>query len=194
MELEKALRVSPNLVALFAPVVSEIVIAGSVRRRKPEVKDLELVACLREDLTIPHAEHTLSTFVLDGVIKGYWELDRDNPKNGRRYKRFVIEASGEMIVVELFIADASNFGNTLAIRTGDADWTRLMVTRGSSGLMPSDLRQADGYLWRGEELLPCRTEAEYFTLLGIPMIEPAHRNKFTALELIRERNAQLCPR
>lgn len=194
MELAKAQRVAARLCQMFAPVVAEIVPAGSIRREKPVVKDVELVACLREDLTIPHAEHEISSFVLQGVVDDKWEMDRINAKNGRRYKRFVVHAGGEFVSVDLFIADSQNFGNLLAIRTGDADWTRLMVTRGSQGLMPNDMAQRDGYLWRGDEIVACRTEIDYFNAIGIPYVSPPVRTRYTATQLIHERTAELCPR
>ncbi|GAI50844.1 unnamed protein product, partial [marine sediment metagenome] len=43
MELEKAKVIAENLRSLLAPVCARITIAGSIRRQKPEVGDIELL-------------------------------------------------------------------------------------------------------------------------------------------------------
>jgi DNA polymerase/3'-5' exonuclease PolX len=189
IELGRAQYAADKLCGLLREAVSEIVVAGSIRRGKPTVNDIELVACLREDQTIPVAEHILSRRIQDGVTCWEWEIDPSNPKDGPRYYRLRCRMRDEYVGVNLFAADAAKFGCILMIRTGDADFTRLMVTRGSHGLMPVDMCQKDGYLWRGDDLVPCRTEADYFAAVGVPFVHPSARSVQTALALIEERRA-----
>lgn len=44
MKLDKALEIAERIKELLAPYSERIEIAGSIRRKKPEVKDVELVA------------------------------------------------------------------------------------------------------------------------------------------------------
>ncbi len=44
MQLDKALEIAEKTKELLAPYCERIEIAGSIRRKKPEVKDIELVA------------------------------------------------------------------------------------------------------------------------------------------------------
>ncbi|GAH73129.1 unnamed protein product, partial [marine sediment metagenome] len=43
MELEKAKVIAENLKSLLAPVCEKIEVAGSIRRQKPDVGDIELL-------------------------------------------------------------------------------------------------------------------------------------------------------
>jgi DNA polymerase/3'-5' exonuclease PolX len=109
-------------------------------------------------------------------------LDQKVRRNGQKYKRLVFR--GE--VVELFIADADNYGNILTIRTGDAEFSHALVTpRRAGGLMPGHLAQHGGYLWRGAEKIACPTEEDFFQALGIQWIEPKFRNAANARNLAR---------
>ena len=188
LELERAHYAATKLRGLLLPALSEVVIAGSVRRCKAQVKDIEIVGLLREDLSIPAAEHAISQLVHQGIDR-YWIFDDANRKDGRRYKRLLILVGEQEIGVDLFLADAANFGAILAIRTGDAEFTRLMVTRGSNGLMPAHLCQKDGYLQSEQGVIPCRTEGDYFAALGLPVIEPSARCLQTAQAIIQQRRA-----
>jgi DNA polymerase/3'-5' exonuclease PolX len=47
MELIKARRIAEELVKILRPACSRVEIAGSIRREKSEVKDIELVAVTR---------------------------------------------------------------------------------------------------------------------------------------------------
>ena len=98
-------------------------------------------------------------------------------RNDDKYKRFLFDG----MPLDLFIADEDNLGNILAIHTGNAEFSRLLVTpRNQGGLMPSYLKQKSGYLWNGNNQIVCRTEQDFFDALGIPFVEPRERNEQTA--------------
>lgn len=169
---------------------SEVRIAGSIRRGKTEVKDIELVACLLEDMPLRIAESKLNAALMrmlqDGTLAFHLNEKRNPSANGPRYKKFVHAG----IAVDLFIAERANFGNTLAIRTGDAAFTEKMVTqRAIGGLMPHNYRQRDGFLWKirsgvnpalGQfedgDRIDCPTEDAFFAALGVPTLCPEERN------------------
>jgi DNA polymerase/3'-5' exonuclease PolX len=195
MHLDDAREVAGRIVTLLAPACAEIVVAGSIRRERPDVRDIELVARSLPGAPRPtfgdrtpapsHLEACIITALVDKALR----LDPGNRKNGPKYKRF-LDASG--IGVDLFIADEQNWGNVLTIRTGDSDFSHRLVTqRGFGGCMPEDLRQDGGYLWRyagheglERERIPCPTEESFFAALGIAEIpEPPTRDAGLARRL-----------
>jgi DNA polymerase/3'-5' exonuclease PolX len=190
----EATEVALQVCNLIAPACREIVLAGSLRRMKPQVKDIEIVVRPQFDYDLQGREMPVTT-ALDGALcraiaQGKLAWDTQVKRNGPRYKRLIVPGPG--IAVDLFLADAANFGNTLVIRTGDADFTRKVVTRcDQGGLMPPGLFQQDGYLWRvrpGQpaEKLACPCEAAFFDFLGLPVLPPCDRT-LRAITTLRSR-------
>jgi DNA polymerase/3'-5' exonuclease PolX len=196
MRLRDAELYANEVVRLLSPACEQVVVCGSVRRRKPEVKDLEIVALPKRSAgrpafgdpasALPPLEALCARLVAYGELRLDPQLKRDGPK----YKRFV-HPRGK-IAIDLFIAAPENFGNQIAIRTGDADFSHLMVTpRHQGGLMPDHLRQSQGFLWSMDDvveghIVPCPSEAAFFAELGLPVPHPEHRN---AAEIARLRAA-----
>lgn len=197
---EAVRSVALELCALLAPGCLQIEIAGSLRRGKPTVKDIEIVACLRSDLPSHVAASKLDARLLTCLTTGLLQWDTTVKRRGERYKRFVVPGRG--VAVDLFIADESNFGNIFAIRTGDADFTKLLVTsRNAGGLMHPAMRQDKGNLWRlysdmdasrcyrrleTPVIVPCPTEEDFFQALGLPLIPPSERNLSAIAQLRKQ--------
>lgn len=191
MNLPQAERLAADLLARLMPACDDGMVCGSVRRQKPEVKDLELVI-------IPKTEPILDLFgeqvgvsrPIDALLTGLAVqrrliLNPNHKANGEKYKALWLPADG--IAVDLFLADADNYGCLVAIRTGDQDFShRMVMQRRDGGLMPFDMWQRDGYLWRmAINGVPVRlrvpTEAAYFAALGIDRPpHPSERNRETA--------------
>lgn len=185
---------------LLAPEATLVVAAGSVRRQRPEVRDLEIVCVPKRGGRPVWGEPLTAAGGFEALIgrlvrTNQLTFDPSLKRNGAKYKRLVYTRGAVRLPVDLFIADPSgeNFGNLLAIRTGDAEFSRLLVTpRPKGGFMPDDMWQRDGYLWqaadteRGERV-PCPTEEAFFARLGLPLVAPTERNMETAARLRRER-------
>lgn len=162
-------------------------IAGSLRRGQREVGDVEMVIepTFDEDL---FGSPLPTSSALEGAIdlcveRGLLIWDRDVPRNGLRHKRLIFPALS--IPLDLFVTTGENWGNILAIRTGDADFSRLLVTqRYKGGLLPDSMRHGDGRLLARaqgypdfrqepepnsymENVLACPTEAAFFAFLGL---------------------------
>ena len=176
MNLREAERLAEDLVGWLAPACAAVCAVGSVRRRRPEVKDVELalLPAMQADLfggerPAPH--------LLDGALRELIASRRlawhpEKPADGPRQKRLWVPALRAQ--VELWIADGrENWGNTLVIRTGSADFGHWLVTpRAHGGAMPAGMHHAGGYLWRGGERLSCPDEAAFFRALGIGEVPP----------------------
>ncbi len=192
MNLREAERLAGEVVEWLTPGCERIAIAGSVRRQRPEVRDLEIVAIPKPGPRPVFGEPAYAT-ALDAVLARLvqqWQLrwDRETPRNGPKYKRLV--HAGTRQKIDLFLATPDNYGYILAIRTGDADFSRALVLKASAGgLMPRGYFHHEGRLKHLERgIIETPTEESYFRELVIsPAPEPQERNAETAERLARQR-------
>ena len=179
MEREKALAVARKVMGLLGPAVDRIAVAGSVRRGVDEAKDVELVYVPRlvaaqrtlfEMGKVPATEARIYELMQLSVLR----LDQEVLRNGPKYKRVIHVASGA--VVELFRADWANWGLILALRTGPADFMKVLVSHEwKGGVMPVGMKMQGGYLWRDGQGLSTPTEECFFQEMGLQMWQPEWR-------------------
>jgi len=182
MRLEEMERVAGEVVEMLAPYCEQIQVAGSVRRRKAEPKDVEIVyraemvsgglfdAVEFDFLAEPATEGAVSEL----CRQGFWRFDPEVRRNGPKHKRLIHAASG--VVVELFRAEEGNWGVILALRTGPKEFNRVFVSKPwHGGAMPIDMAMREGWLWRLGQRLETPTEEGFFEALGLPWWEPEGR-------------------
>lgn len=157
----------------------EAEIAGSIRRQRPEPRDIELVACpaWQNDLMGEPSSHNLDAWVQRQAslspIKG------GGP--AARYYQLQDQVTG--VKVDLFVADRNNFGLILAIRTGSADFSHGLARHANRcGYHFHGGRLCAGFEYginadncRGLEVLPTPRERDVFAALGLRWVEPAGR-------------------
>lgn len=170
--------IAHDLVQRLRPYCQRIEIAGSLRRGKAEIGDIEIMA-------IPCPVRVR----FDGLIKSPYQLDwvleervRQQRivlvRNGPRQKSFHFNLKDVgQVDVELWLQpDPQTWGCNFMIRTGSADFSKWMVTsQGWGGAMPMGLRFAEGRLWQGDVALPTPEEADVFDALGLAWIPPQER-------------------
>lgn len=171
--------IARRLADIIHPACHQIHIAGSLRRRKPTVHDIEIVCQPRVEHVTDLFGHAIDDYTpaLDAILDQLIEAGELTPiKNGERFKQYIVNPSG--IHFDLFIIlPPAQYGAILAIRTGPAHYSQWLVTsRQKGGAKPSHLDQRDGALWEGDRLLLAPTEEAYFALLGIsPVPDPPDR-------------------
>lgn len=170
LPLSSAKRLSEAIVAELAPACERIEIAGSIRREKPEVGDIEIVAIPRvacDLLGQPLASEldpVLDALVLAGRLSKI--------KGGDKYKQYLLKHG---VKLDLFLTDKDCWGVILAIRTGPADFSKRLVTQKfMGGLLPSYLRVQGGRIWKGYDALET-LERDVFSAAGLEWIEPRDR-------------------
>lgn len=194
--LATAEQVAVAVLHLLRPALAEYAVCGSIRRRREQVKDLEIVV-RPQPATPVFGEPRSAVSALEALLPKLI-AQRDlalcpDPKrrlDGPRQKRLWFPHPG--IEVELFIADRDNFGNTVVIRTGDWEWSRALVTKWSAGgLMPKGLLHDGGYLWRlGGQKVSCPTETAFFQALGIEEPPPPYGRDLGAAKRLRAQLAR----
>jgi len=162
--LKEAQAVAQRFVEAIQDVCERAAVAGSVRRQKPTVGDIEIVCIPRHklDLLGDPAESLLSPRLKRLEREGVLSLG----KGGERYKQMVFEG----YPVDLFITTLECWGVNLTIRTGPAEFSkRLMIS------LPSGCRCREARIHDGAVLLDTPEEEDVLELCGLGWIEPKDR-------------------
>jgi DNA polymerase/3'-5' exonuclease PolX len=164
MELKKALNTAEEIIEIIKPYCTRIEIAGSTRRVKPVVHDIELVA-------IPENINTLKNKLGMHLI-GLQGTKKSNPfaKAGERYIQF----SYKHEQIDLFLASADNWGLIYLIRTGSAEFSAGMLARWKK--VSGGGYSENGFLHTKEgEIMITREEMDVFNLCKMDFVEPELR-------------------
>jgi len=178
MDLTTATKIALELVIELDDFCKRSAIAGSVRREKPDVHDIEIVC---QPIT---SFAGMDTPLFTGALYSYLanptgKLARATKiKGAYKYQQWALE---EGINLDLFIVTPpAQWGVILAIRTGPAQLSQALVTqRSKGGLLPSWAHVKNGAVWytKTGELIEMATEAEFFQFCGLPFVEPRLREE-----------------
>lgn len=181
LPFKKAEQVARALVAELAPACERIEIAGSLRRRRPDIGDIELVAVprmvdgQRVDLFAPLPKVSALDEVLAGLERAGRVVDHPTkPRaNGDRYKRRWLPKAG--LQVDLFIVlKPAEWGPIFTIRTGSATYSEYLVTK----LRRKGWRCEDGRVLDHEErLVSCPEEEDFFGACDVAWVPPEERSR-----------------
>lgn len=169
-----------------------IEIAGSIRRRRQDVGDIEIVCWPRpaqagRDLFGEAVPSDPLDHALNGHIDRLREAKvlslRPDPNgrtaNGSRHKRLLFHSRSHQqpFALDLFcVLVPAQFGVIYTIRTGSAEFSHKLVTpRLLGGWLPTGYRVHDGAIWQGETMVPTPEESDVFALLGAPRLAPERR-------------------
>lgn len=174
--------IANELVTQLQTATYRIEVAGSIRRGKPDVGDIELVAVpikeVEPDGMFDSTEVNRLTERIEQLIySGRLASHPTDPKRGERYSKLIEPASG--LQVDLFSATAETFGIIYLIRTGPADYSHRFVT----DLRRRALHVKNGELHRGSlgcgsspcEVVDTPSELEVFDAAGWPFVKPELR-------------------
>lgn len=188
--LGDALTVARAVRERLHPWCVRIDIAGSIRRRRPEVGDIELVALPRyEDESVAatgmfdgpttRRVNLLAVAVDELVRQGDLADHPEDHKRGERYAKLVHPPTGMQI--DLFMPGSpGSYGLIYLIRTGPAAYSQELVTRMKAGRPAHHV--AGGELHVGThcwgppcEVVPTPNEQDVYAALGIPFVAPEDR-------------------
>ncbi len=176
-----ALAVVRELLPLLTPCCERIVVAGSLRRGRADVGDVELLFIPRFEERqldlVTRAPVNLAEEVIAGLLESGLLAKREGEGGhtgwGPKNKLAVHVRSG--IPVDLFTATEENWYNYLVCRTGPAESNRRIAEKAKS----------EGWTWnpykRGftdntsGNVRPIHSEREVFEFLGLPYAEPRDR-------------------
>ncbi len=193
MQLLQARRIAVDICYLLQPYCSKINIAGSIRRQKAEVKDIEIV-CLpivteMTDL-FGAVIKTQRSELFFNECKKLGTSVKGNP--GGKYMQISLPSG---VNLDLFMPEAADYFRQYAIRTGSADYSYKVIAAAwkRKGWCGSDLglrkmidcleiKTPDGKSkWKcvnsaGEIPPVWESEEVFFSWLGVDYLPPKYRN------------------
>lgn len=174
MTLRYAKIVSKGLIEALSPYCVRIEEAGSIRREKAMIGDIELVAIPK-----PHRDMLGFEVGLDVDHElNYvdWSKFGKITLDGNKQKKIVLTDGTN---VDLFIVTPpAQWGVIFMLRTGSAEFShRMVTTKQHGGLMPSNLRSHEGAIRKGDTIIETPEEQDLFKILGVDYIEPKLRVK-----------------
>ncbi len=176
MKHEQASRIAAQLIVDLSTYCEHIKVGGSIRRKKPDVKDIELI-CIPKFGDVPTGQMSLEGDPMtshDNLLFDHIATNRDEYdiiKMGEKYAQIQLDEEHASIKVDVFTATFRTWGYILMIRTGPAEFSKWVVT---------ELKK-EGFVPEGGEVLhhetPCTipSEDDLFFLLGSEYIEPEDR-------------------
>ncbi len=160
----EAYAIALDVLEQLRPHCFRIEIAGSLRRKKAEIGDVEIVAIPKPYSTDPVETGLASIVNRWPKVRG--ELEYNKTKSTQR-----ILPSG--IKLDLFLATEQNWGHILAIRTGSADYSHKVL---ACGWVRRGFKSDGGILFRNGKRHEIHEEEDLFKLIGLPYVRPEDRN------------------
>lgn len=168
MELSEARYLAERIIYKLAPVTEKAMICGSIRRQRPDPHDIDIVVVPKrrpiKDL-FGNISRWMPTMEFCDVIDSWEKLKGDAV--GKYTQRMI-----EGVKVEISMCDEDNWGNITLIRTGNSDFTHMIMNR----VNKCGFEQRDGYLWDNGGRIPIHSEEQYFKWLDLPYVAPALRD------------------
>lgn len=161
MEYNKALEIAEKTKTLLAPFCERIEIAGSIRRKKPIVKDIEIVA-IPKPYDIGLFESGIATIV------NQWPKVR-----GELPCKYTQRILPEGIALDLFFADKENWGLIYAMRTGSSEYSHKVL---ATEWVKQGYKSIEGYLCSNGKRIAVPEEKDLFELIGVLYVSPEKRN------------------
>ncbi len=166
-----------ELVGLFRFYCDRIEIGGSIRRLKPVVNDIEIVAMpiVPRDLfgqptNLPSGlDAFIDQMISEGKLAVRHRSDGQRIALGQRFKALVYDG----LPVDLFmVRSPAEWGAVFAIRTGPGDFSKHLVTV----CREKSLACRDGALWRTNGTkVETPEEEDFFRACGVPWAPPEQR-------------------
>lgn len=161
MRLEEAKTIANRVKQTLTPYCDRIEIAGSIRRGKPTVHDIDVVIIPNQQalLTINYALSRIGTIAKDGPkIKQLWYTENQT-----------------LASIDLYIATPLTWPTLLLIRTGSKENNiRLCALARRKGWHLK--ANGEGLLDQAGNRLAGDTEQSIYQALGIPYQEPEERD------------------
>lgn len=176
---DTAYSIAEEIVSLVRDSCERIEIAGSLRRGKRKVNDIDIV-------TVPRYSETVQTLfgeslrynLLDDALAKLCVDGTLTPEaSGPKIKRFwkTVPSFGEAIPIDFYIATPETWWTLLLIRTGSREHNIKLAKRAMQ--LHFHLKaDGSGLLSAGGTLLPMHSEEEIFATLGLEYLPPEKRD------------------
>jgi DNA polymerase/3'-5' exonuclease PolX len=170
MQHELALNIALRYYKDLKPMCTQIKIGGSLRRQKPEVKDIEIICAPKQ--TAVTSDGLFETIHQLQPLPEFVEyVNAMERVKGNALGKYTQINLPEGIKLDLFIANENNFGLILLIRTGSDTYCKNIMRE----LLRRGFRCEDGNLIKNKKIIPVKLEKDFYTITGIQYTEPKER-------------------
>ena len=156
MELEKAKQIGTEVLEKIRPYIDKGEVAGSVRRQKQEVHDIDLVIELKKEF--------MARTDIKKILKDYGRFELD----GKKLVRFITK---DEVQIEVYIAHG-NYDSLLMIRTGSLEHNKKLCVK--ANVLNYSLT-AKGLINKDNGSVIATKEEDIFRELGFGYKEPEER-------------------
>jgi DNA polymerase/3'-5' exonuclease PolX len=161
MKYKEALEIGQAVLEQLKPHCYRCEIGGSIRRKKEDVKDIEIIAIPK-----PYEIGLLESGIATVVNK--WEL-----VTGKLPGKNTIRLLPEGIKLDLFFADKTNWGWIFTHRTGSIEYNKRILVRSCS---KRGYKLVDGYVTKDGNVIPVPEERDFYKLIGVTYINSEQRD------------------
>jgi DNA polymerase/3'-5' exonuclease PolX len=182
-----ALEVARELCAALKPHCEKLIVAGSLRRRKKDVGDLEILfipkmevvpVFQQSDIFLPKidSKRSLADAALDVLVQKVIILQRRNTLGSFTWgpKNKLARHTSTGLPVDLFTATEANWYNYLVCRTGSAD-NNVRIAQAALAKRWAWHPYGSGFTDHLGADIPVTSEQDVFSLAGLPYLEPWER-------------------
>ena len=160
MKIEEARLIAEEVRQTLSPYCDRIEIAGSIRRGKPIVKDIDIVLI----------EKPQAVLIINAALSSIGSIDM----NGSKIKRLWHGDRETGISIDIYLATPATWATLLLIRTGSKENNiRLCSLARRLGLQLK--ANGDGLFNQSGQRLAGDSEQSIYEVLGIPYQEPSER-------------------
>lgn len=170
MELNKAKAIAENLKSKLEPACERIEIAGSIRRQKANVGDIELLCIPKYFLTIDQLDREIKRLISQGILD-YRYNKIGSRVYGPKNKLLLHCESG--IGVDIFSTTEECWPVALVVRTG-GEKNNVKIATAALRKGYRFHAYGSGFTTRSGGII-CRSEREVFEAVDLPYLEPWRR-------------------
>lgn len=174
LPLNLAELLAAQICGLLANVCDKMAVAGSIRRRKSAIHDIDLIAIPKFAKGTPQALFDTGEQISQ-LTQRLRELDSTGKirllQQGDKAVRF--EFLPDPVTVDLYIASLQTWPTLLLIRTGSREHNISMCTRAKS--LGMQLKADGSGLFRGDKMVAFESERSIFEALGMQFLPPERR-------------------
>jgi len=129
LNLQEASKLADEVCEKLSDHFAKVLVCGSIRRKKEEVNDIDIVAIPKKESEYEFGDHTLSDDIkiLDpagNVLAKHKQAGPDRFLDGPAIKRFFYFG----MMIDLYLADETTYETLVLIRTGSKDHNVRLTT------------------------------------------------------------------
>ena len=170
MQLDEASAIATEFCDKIKDVCVRIAVAGSIRRERPVVNDIDLLVIPKygsDMFGLETRDSLLDARIMNMQRSGELRITAD----GDKVKRVLYGPAG--VPVDIYVSDNLTWATLLLVRTGSKEHNIMLCQRANE--LGMHLRADGSGLWRGNQLVARAREELILAELCLPYVEPQQR-------------------